>query len=65
MASVSRNRIAEIDNYGVVEDRHEDVAGTTIQFLTFHEDVDAGPSCAVCRTTAATARTGATCSRAS
>jgi hypothetical protein len=43
MSSVSRDRIAEIDDYGVVEDRHEDVDGTTIQFLTFREDVDSAP----------------------
>ena len=43
MPSVSRERIAEVDDYGVVEDRHEDVEGTTIQFVTFREDVDASP----------------------
>lgn len=43
MPSVSRDRIAAIDDYGVVEDRHEDVEGTTIQFLTFREDVDVAP----------------------
>ena len=43
MPSVARNRIAEIDDYGVVEDRHEDVEDTTIQFVTFREDVDAAP----------------------
>jgi hypothetical protein len=43
MPSVSRDRIAEIDDYGVVEERHEDVNGTTIQFLTFREDVDSAP----------------------
>jgi hypothetical protein len=43
MPSVARDRIAEIDDYGVVEDRHEDVEGTTIQFLTIREDVDATP----------------------
>lgn len=43
MPSVARDRIAETDDYGVVEDRHEDVNGTTIQFLTFRDDVDAAP----------------------
>jgi hypothetical protein len=43
MPSVSRTRIAAVDDYGVVEDRHEDVDGTTIQFLTFRDDVDATP----------------------
>ena len=43
MPSVARDRIAEIDDYGVVEERHEDVNGTTIQFLTFREDVESAP----------------------
>lgn len=43
MPSVSRNRIAEVDDWGVVEDRHEDVDGTTIQFVTIREDVDSSP----------------------
>ena len=43
MPSVARDRIAEIDDWGVVEDRHEDVEGTTIQFVTIREDVDASP----------------------
>ena len=43
MPGVSRDRIAQIDDWGVVEDRHEDVEGTTISFLTIREDVDAGP----------------------
>jgi hypothetical protein len=43
MPSVSRERIAEVNDYGVVEERLEDVDGTTIQFLTFREDVDATP----------------------
>ena len=43
MPSVARDRIAETDDYGVVEDLHEDVEDTTIQFLTIREDVDAAP----------------------
>jgi hypothetical protein len=43
MPSVARDRIAETADYGVVEDRHEDVEGITIQFVTFREDVDAAP----------------------
>ena len=41
MPSVARDRIAETDDYGPVEDRHEDVEGPTIQFVTIREDVDA------------------------
>jgi mannose-6-phosphate isomerase-like protein (cupin superfamily) len=43
MPSVSRERIANVDDHGVVEDRHEDVDGTTISFVTIREDVDAAP----------------------
>jgi len=43
MPSVSRTRIAAVDDHGVVEDRHEDVDGMTISFLTFREDVDNAP----------------------
>jgi hypothetical protein len=43
MPSVARDRIAETDDYGVVEDRHEDVEDTTIQFVTIREDFDAAP----------------------
>jgi hypothetical protein len=43
MPSVSRERIAQVNDYEVVEERVEDVDGTTIQFLTFREDVDATP----------------------
>ena len=64
MPSVSRERIANVDDHGVVEDRHEDVDGTTISFVTIREDVDAARrSSAGCRTIAARARTGATPSR--
>jgi hypothetical protein len=43
MPSVARDRIAQTDEYGVLEDRHEDVENTTIQFVTIREDVDAAP----------------------
>ena len=43
MPSVARDRIAETDDYGVVENRHEDVEGITIQFVAIREDVDAAP----------------------
>jgi len=43
MPKVSRERIANVDDYGVVEDRHEDVHGTTISFVTIRQDVDAAP----------------------
>ena len=42
MPRVSRES-ARLDDYGPVVDRHEDVNGTTIQFVTIREDVDATP----------------------
>ena len=43
MPKVSRTSVAHVDDHGPVEDRHEDIGGTTIQFVTFRQDVDAGP----------------------
>ena len=43
MPSVSRERIANVEDHGVVEDRNEDVDGTNIAFITIREDVDAAP----------------------
>ena len=64
MPSVAKDRIAETDDYGVAEDRHEDVEGTTIQFVTIREDFDAAPLLRGLPN-AATVHTGATSSRAS
>jgi mannose-6-phosphate isomerase-like protein (cupin superfamily) len=44
MPRVSRQSAANVEQHGpVVEDRHEDVGDTTIQFLTFNMDADGGP----------------------
>jgi len=43
MPKVSRTSAAHVDDHGVVEDRHEDVSGTTINFLTMRQEVDAAP----------------------
>lgn len=43
MPSVARDRIAETDDHGAVENRHEDVDGITIQFVAIREDVDVAP----------------------
>jgi mannose-6-phosphate isomerase-like protein (cupin superfamily) len=42
MAKVSRES-ARVDDHGVVEDRHEELDGYTVNFLTFREDIDATP----------------------
>jgi len=43
MPKVSRESIAHVDDHGPILERHEDVHGTTIQFITVRQDVDAGP----------------------
>jgi mannose-6-phosphate isomerase-like protein (cupin superfamily) len=42
MPKVSKET-AQFDDRGPVEDRHEDVDGYTIQFVTFKQDIDATP----------------------
>jgi hypothetical protein len=42
MPKVSRDS-ATVDDYGPVEDRHEDIEGYTVSFATFKEDIDATP----------------------
>lgn len=43
MPKVSRETAANVENHGPVEDRHEDVHGYTINFLSFHQDIDGTP----------------------
>ena len=43
MPKVSRESVEHVDDHGIVEDRHEDVEGYTIQFLTFRDDADGTP----------------------
>jgi mannose-6-phosphate isomerase-like protein (cupin superfamily) len=42
MAKVSRES-AEVADHGVVEDRHQELDGYTVNFLTFRQDIDATP----------------------
>jgi hypothetical protein len=43
MPKVSKQSAAHVDQFGPVEDRHEDVHGYTIDFLSFGADIDATP----------------------
>jgi hypothetical protein len=43
MPRVSRDSAAHVDDHGPVEDRHEDVDGYTIQFVSFRQDIDGTP----------------------
>lgn len=40
MPKVSRDSAAQVDDHGMVEDRHEDVDGYTVNFVSFRQDVD-------------------------
>ena len=43
MPKVSRESAAHVEDHGVVEDRHEDIDGYTVNFLTFRTDADGTP----------------------
>ena len=43
MPKVSKQSAAHVEQFGPVEDRHEDIHGYTIDFLSFSEDIDATP----------------------
>jgi mannose-6-phosphate isomerase-like protein (cupin superfamily) len=42
MPKVSRES-AQLDDHGMVVDRHEEIDGYTVNFVTFRQDVDATP----------------------
>ncbi len=43
MPRVSKQSAATVDDYGIAEDRHEDVEGYTINFVTIREANDLAP----------------------
>jgi hypothetical protein len=43
MPKVSKESTAHVDQHGPVEDRHEDLDGYTVNFVSFGQDVDATP----------------------
>src|SRR4051812_47073767 len=43
MPKVSKESAAIVEDHGIVRDAHEDVDGTTIQFIEFREDADGTP----------------------
>jgi hypothetical protein len=43
MPKVSKDSAAHVDDHGVVEDRHEDIEGYTVNFVSFRQDIDATP----------------------
>ena len=40
MPHVSRNSATHVVDHGAVEDRHEDVDGYTVNFVSFRQDID-------------------------
>ena len=42
MPKVSRES-AQVEDHGPVEDRHDDIDGYTVSFVTFRQDIDATP----------------------
>jgi Fe-S-cluster formation regulator IscX/YfhJ len=43
MPKVSKDSAEHRDDHGVVEDRHEDIDGYTVNFVSFRQDVDGAP----------------------
>jgi hypothetical protein len=43
MPKVSKDSAAHVEDHGVVEDRHEDVEGYTVNFVSFRQDIDGTP----------------------
>jgi hypothetical protein len=43
MPKVSRDSAEHVDDHGMVEDRHEDIDGYTVNFVSFRQDVDGSP----------------------
>jgi hypothetical protein len=43
MPKVSKDSAAHVDDHGIVEDRHEDIDGYTVNFVSFRQEVDASP----------------------
>jgi hypothetical protein len=43
MPKVSRDSAAEVDDYGPAEDRHEEIGGYTVNFVSIRQDVDLAP----------------------
>jgi hypothetical protein len=43
MPKVSKDSAAHVEQHGPVEDRHEDLDGYTVNFVTFRQNIDATP----------------------
>jgi len=43
MPKVSKQSATQVDDYGPVENRHEEVSDYTIEFVSFRQDIDGTP----------------------
>jgi hypothetical protein len=43
MPKVSRDSAEHVEDHGMVVDRHEDIGGYTVNFVSFRQDVDGAP----------------------
>jgi mannose-6-phosphate isomerase-like protein (cupin superfamily) len=43
MPKVSKKSAAHVDDFGIAEDRHEDLDGYTVNFVSIREDMDLAP----------------------
>jgi len=43
MPKVSKDNAPHVEDHGPVEDRHDDIDGYTVNFLTFRVDIDSTP----------------------
>jgi hypothetical protein len=43
MPRVSKKSAAQVEDHGPVEDRHEDIDGYTVNFVSFRQDMDGTP----------------------
>ena len=64
MAKVSKDNVSQVKDFGMAEDRNEELGGYTVSFVTIKADHDLGPILAKLPAATARARTGGTCSRA-
>jgi hypothetical protein len=61
MPKVSKDSAEHVDQHGPVEDRHEEIDGYTVNFVSFGVDIDGTPLLKGLPGEHARARTGATC----
>ena len=43
MPKVSKDSAEHVEDHGVAEDRHEDIDGYTVNFVSFRQDIDGTP----------------------